>query len=222
MSSVNVLSEQPVTGEKPGVGAAAILEAAIPLFAERGFEAVALSAIAERAGVCKSNIFHHFGSKELLYVAVVRHACDHMARLLDDVTSTGSFVDRVEHFACGHMRNLMSHQTLSRLILREFLDGDERRGRMPVEEIMGANFAKLVDIFRAGQKEGMVRKDLDPAALAVSLVAGSVFYFQVRSLLLHFPGARSVDDPEVYSRAVVDIFLNGALTEEQTEITDGK
>ena len=73
MSSVNILSEQPVTGEKPGVGAAAILEAAIPLFAERGFEAVALSAIAERAGVCKSNIFHHFGSKELLYVAVVRH-----------------------------------------------------------------------------------------------------------------------------------------------------
>ncbi|MBI2994194.1 MAG: TetR/AcrR family transcriptional regulator [Gammaproteobacteria bacterium] len=221
MSTVNVFSEHPIAGEKSGDGAAAIRDAAIQLFADRGFEAVPLSAIALQAGVCKANIFYHFGSKELLYVAVVRHACDHMSRLLDDVTSTGSFVDRVRHFACGHMRNLMRYPTLSRLMLREFLDGDARRSRTHVEEFIGANFAKLVDIFRAGQKEGVVRENLDPAALAVSLVAGNVFFFQVRSLLLHFPDARSVDDPEVYSRAVVDVFLNGVLTEQQSKIPGG-
>ena len=217
MSAVNTLDAAGhVAAEKFTVGATTILEAATQLFADKGFDAVPLSAIAERAGVSKGNIFYHFGSKELLYTAVIRQACDHTARLLHEATTrTGSFTERVRHFASAHMQNLMSHPTLSRLILREFLEGDARRGSMQVEEIMGANFAKLVDIFRAGQKEGVVKADLDPAALTVALVAGNVFFFQVRSMLPHFPDARAVDNPDYYSRVVVDVFLNGVLAEPQ-------
>lgn len=216
MSAVNTLDASHGASEKSPEGVAAILVAATRLFADKGFDAVPLSAIAELAGVSKGNIFYHFGSKELLYTAVIRHACEQNARLLHEVTTrTGSFAERVRHFASAHMRNLMNNPTLSRLILREFLEGDARRGSMQVEEIMGANFAKLVDIFRAGQKEGVVKQELDPAALAVALVAGNVFFFQVRSMLPHFPDARSVDNPDYFSEVVVDVFLNGVLAESQ-------
>lgn len=200
--------------EKSGAGAAAILRSATRLFADRGYDAVPLSAIAEAAGVSKGNIFHHFGSKELLYVAVIREACSHTARLLTELTtSSGSFAERVRHFALAHLRNLITHEEVSRLILREFLEGDGRRDRALVAQVLGENFSKLVGILRAGQMKGEVRQDLDADALALALVAGNVFFFQVRSLLPHLSNARFVEDPDHYSAAVVDVFLKGVLTE---------
>jgi AcrR family transcriptional regulator len=45
---------------------AAIAEAALALFRERGYEAATMRAIAERAGVSTGNAYYYFGSKEEL------------------------------------------------------------------------------------------------------------------------------------------------------------
>jgi AcrR family transcriptional regulator len=47
------------------------LAAARTLFAERGFAATGREHIAERAGVTRGALYHHFGSKEQLFRAVV-------------------------------------------------------------------------------------------------------------------------------------------------------
>ncbi len=47
-----------------------ILAAALTEFATRGYEAASTNAIAAQAGVAKGLVFHHFGSKEQLFVAV--------------------------------------------------------------------------------------------------------------------------------------------------------
>lgn len=51
-----------------------ILEAALKEFAARGFEAASTNAIADAAGVAKGLVFHHFGNKEGLFVAVAEDA----------------------------------------------------------------------------------------------------------------------------------------------------
>ena len=56
----------------------ALLNCAEQLFAKRGFGGVGLSEVAERAGLGKSSLFHHFQTKAQLYAAV-------MARLLQRV-----------------------------------------------------------------------------------------------------------------------------------------
>ncbi len=48
---------------------AKILEAALELFRERGYEAATMRAIAERAGVALGNAYYYFGSKEHLIQA---------------------------------------------------------------------------------------------------------------------------------------------------------
>lgn len=48
---------------------AKILEAALDLFRERGYEAATMRAIAERAGVALGNAYYYFGSKEHLIQA---------------------------------------------------------------------------------------------------------------------------------------------------------
>ncbi|GAB2928946.1 hypothetical protein GCM10027047_27080 [Rhodococcus aerolatus] len=48
-----------------------ILTAASELFAEQDYDVVTVSAVATRAGVAHGLVFHHFGSKEALYRAVL-------------------------------------------------------------------------------------------------------------------------------------------------------
>src|SRR5262245_46184599 len=47
-----------------------ILETAEPLFARLGFAGVGLREVADRVGIGKSSLFHHFENKIELYMAV--------------------------------------------------------------------------------------------------------------------------------------------------------
>lgn len=211
MDTNSLISKAP---ELPPEGASAILAAAMELFAERGFDSVPLSVIAERAGVSKGNIFHHYGSKDGLYLAVMNQASGNTARLLADVTrGAGPFADRIRHFARAHLHYLVSHECIARLVLREMAQGDEERGRKLVQGAFGENFATLVSIFRAGQQEGYVRLELDPAVMALALLSGNVFYFQSQMVLPHLASVSFANDPDYYSNMVVNVFLHGVLTE---------
>ena len=54
----------PITAPDPrqSAGEKAILDAAVQLFSEYGYDGVSMRRIAEAAGVSKSNIYHHFTS----------------------------------------------------------------------------------------------------------------------------------------------------------------
>ena len=52
-------------------GRARILDAAVELFARKGFEATSIAEIGAAADISKSVLYHHFGSKPELYVAIL-------------------------------------------------------------------------------------------------------------------------------------------------------
>ncbi|MGH8152597.1 MAG: TetR/AcrR family transcriptional regulator [Rhodanobacteraceae bacterium] len=57
---------------------AAILEAAVRLFPENGFEGTSMDAVAAEAGVSKLTVYSHFGGKEALFVETVRCKCERL------------------------------------------------------------------------------------------------------------------------------------------------
>ena len=61
---------------------AAILDAALALASHRGLEGLSIGALAEVAGMSKSGVFAHFGSREELQISVVRQ---YHARFEDEV-----------------------------------------------------------------------------------------------------------------------------------------
>lgn len=65
--------EIPIT--RPRVGRAErerqILDAAVAVFSERGFQAASMDAVAERVGVTKPVLYTHFGSKDGLLLACI-------------------------------------------------------------------------------------------------------------------------------------------------------
>jgi TetR/AcrR family transcriptional regulator len=190
-------------------GAQAILEAATALFAEQGYDAVSISAIAVRAGVSKANIFHHFSSKNELYLAVLRKCCDESAQVLHAPVEDGNFQSRLSDINAEYLDHLLSQEAMSRLILREVLENGPHRGQELAEQVFGENFARLVTILRRAQQDGQLRQELDPAMIAVLMVGANVFFFESRHVLRHFADVTFADDPSQYREMLVDILLKG-------------
>ncbi len=67
-----------------------ILDAALAVFAERGFQSASMDAVAERVGVTKPVVYTHFGSKEGLLLALLAQA---RAELLDVTTAAAASAD---------------------------------------------------------------------------------------------------------------------------------
>lgn len=56
----------------------AIIAAAMTLFVEAGYAAASMEEIARRAGVAKQTLYNHFGSKHVLFQAIVEQICDEL------------------------------------------------------------------------------------------------------------------------------------------------
>ena len=191
---------------------ARILAAAEALFAEHGFDAASMSAIAERAGVSKANVFHHFASKHALYQAVLRHAIREVTQQLQYMGShSGAVSADLAQFARGHLSSILEHDQFARLMLRGILSDMPQERLKIAQQVFGEAFSELVTILRRGQQHGELRADMDPAMAAMLLVGANVFFFQANNVFRHFPEVNFADDPARYSRMAVDILLRGIL-----------
>jgi TetR/AcrR family transcriptional regulator len=189
-----------------------IQAAAEALFSEHGYDAVSMNAIAEKAGVSKANIFHHFSTKNALYLAVVKDACkESQNRLQQMENSQGSFAERLSSFARMQLLSMLENSQTTRLILRDLLEHGEQRGQQLAEEVFGQHFARLVDMIREGQARGELRKDISPSSVALMLLATNVYFFEARDLLRHYPDVDCADDPARFSSKMLQLMLHGIL-----------
>lgn len=83
-----------------------ILDAALPLFAQKGFAATTTKEIAQAAGVSEALIFKHFPSKTSLYEAIFLTCIDddpEYSRLLSLPPSTAALVQMVQGLVLYHV-----------------------------------------------------------------------------------------------------------------------
>ena len=193
-------------------GEKAILEAAEALFAEKGFDAVSMSAIAKLANTSKPNISHHFKNKNELYLAIMKTAVQRSSILLDTLEDApGTFRQHLADFSAGQLNNILAHQRSTQLILRETLYGDSERGQEIARHVVGNVFSRLIAMVHQGQQEGEFRKDIDPALAAFMIVSANMFLFQASPIMQHLPETHFIDDTDGFSKGVMDILFNGLL-----------
>ena len=196
--------------QNPGAGRGEILAAAKDLFAESGYDAVSISAIARRAGTSKANVFHHFGSKDTLYLEVMRAAC---STFEDAISELDGGIDgcgiRLRRFVRRDLEQMHADPDQAHLILREVLESGPSRGRALATEVFDEHFGELVALFREGMASGEFVDDVPPALAASMLIACNVFLFQSQHVLRHLPGVDFVDDPERYADLVSRVLLDG-------------
>ena len=113
----------------------AIVRAAVPLFARKGFAGTTTRELAEAAGISEALLFKHFPSKQLLYREILQLGCEGdpaLEKLTTLQPSSAALVCMirfmVRHFIGGAEAERAELDSRLRLVLHSFLeDGDYAR-----------------------------------------------------------------------------------------------
>lgn len=101
----------------------AILEAAERVFAQHGYRGASVQAIAEAAGLPKSNVLYYVGSKKRLYVSLLERMMARWNVMLDDISVDDDPAEVLEAFIHSKMQLTREHPRGSRLFAAEILGG---------------------------------------------------------------------------------------------------
>jgi len=82
---------------------AQLIEVGRSAFAQKGYEAMSVEEIAERAKVSKPIVYEHFGGKEGLYAAIVDREVEHVVSVISEAISSGSPRERIEQAALAFL-----------------------------------------------------------------------------------------------------------------------
>jgi AcrR family transcriptional regulator len=158
-----------------------ILRAAISEFATHGYSGARVDRIRQRSRANTRMIYHYFGDKSRLYVAVLEHVIGELRleelRLeVDQVDQTDpvegllqlfDFVD--QHFA--------AHPELMTLLSGEnLLRGKFLRSSAKTPIITSPLMPLMEELLRRGERKGLIRPGVDPLHLYVVMVALCYFH----------------------------------------------
>lgn len=107
----------------------AILDNALMLFAERGFDGASMRDIAARVGVDHSLLRYHFGDKSALWREAVQQMIDrldHQMAIAWRATNDFSAVDRFKHFLRAYVHYCAAYPEHARIMVQESLKASDR------------------------------------------------------------------------------------------------
>lgn len=157
----------------------AILDAATAEFSTRGLGGARIDAIAERAGTNKRMIYHYFGNKEAMFLAVLENAYEQIRSMeselhLEDmepaaamrklVRATFNYFVHNQHFVA-----LLNSENLHRA--RHIKQSSRVQ---PINHPLIETLQRLLD---RGRREGIFRGPVDALQLYISIAGVCYFYF---------------------------------------------
>lgn len=161
---------------------AAILAAATREFTDKGFGGARIDAIAAHAKINKRMLYHYYGGKEALYLAVLEE--------------TYAAIRRAEgRLDLAHREPEEGLRDLVQFTFRYFLDHPEFLSLLGTENLLKAKFLKrsesvvamnsplideLRDVLKRGAKKGVFRADADPLDVYLTMAALGFFYLSNR------------------------------------------
>jgi AcrR family transcriptional regulator len=164
---------------------AALREAALRLFAERGYAGTSVRDVAAAAGVSPALLFHHYGSKEGLREAVDAWL---VAIVADAVTGAAQPTERFQRFAAVGR----AHPAASDYVARVLGQGGNAAAGL-FDRMVATTRAELDELERGG----VVRPTDDPEARALLLL-----FLELGPMLLRPQVERHLGDSLFSDRSV--------------------
>ncbi|MBQ3357310.1 MAG: TetR family transcriptional regulator [Microbacterium sp.] len=191
----------PVRRGRPGYDRRGLLDAAVAVFNESGYDGTSVAALAARLGLSKAALYHHFSSKEEILETALDEALDGLEGLLasTDAVRPG---DRLAAVLEGAVGVLVAHLPSVTLLLR--VRGNSEVERRALERRRAFDQA-VTAIVRAAQEEGAVRADVD-ASVATRLLFGMV------NSLVEWYRPSGPEGAEALARDVLAVALDGLRT----------
>jgi TetR/AcrR family transcriptional regulator, fatty acid metabolism regulator protein len=183
-----------------------LLDAAVRVFAEKGYHAARVGDIAEEAGVAYGLLYHYFRSKEEVLETIFRTTWTNMIATVGSIADTGEPArEQLRKVTEVILRTWRRDPDLVRVLVREVTRSPQLQQQ--VDEIAAALRA-LQAIVERGQAAGDFRADLD------ARLASVVWYGALEEILTGWVLGRLPDDDDGIARAeqsVVGILSAGLV-----------
>ena len=181
-----------------------LLDAAVRVFARKGFHAARVGDIAAEAGVAHGLLYHYFASKEEVLRTIF---CETWGAMLDRIReveeSPEPAEEQLRRVAAVVLRTWRRDPDLVRVLVREVTRSPQLTNE--VEEI-GHAFDAIERIVAGGQERGELRNEVDARFTAV-IVYGALEEFLTGWVLGQLPD--SEEDVLRAERAVVQVVAAG-------------
>jgi AcrR family transcriptional regulator len=181
-----------------------ILDAAVRVFAHKGFHTSRVGDIAEEAGVAHGLLYHYFSSKDEVLDTIFRETwSDLLAEIHEIESSDESAREQLQRAAARLLGGWRMHPDVTRVLVREIARSAEVQQRIgelvkPIESIQR--------IIARGQQTGEFRDDFD------ARLAGIIFYGGIEEVLSAWVLGQIPDGPdavEAAERTLIDIVCAG-------------
>lgn len=176
-----------------------LLDVSARMFAQHGYAATSLQQIAEELGILKGSIYYYIKSKsDLLYEVVRTVYLDGFERFQRYSNEPGTGLELLEKAIEGHAVFLVEHLTATTVYLHEF----ERLQPAQREQLTEYDYRELViELIRRGQRDGSVRKDVDPSIAALAILGSINWIYR-----WYRAGSKT---PDEIGREFAKIFITG-------------
>jgi TetR/AcrR family fatty acid metabolism transcriptional regulator len=181
-----------------------ILDAAVRVFAHKGFHTSRVGDIAEEAGVAHGLLYHYFASKDEVLDTIFRETwSDLLAEIHEIESSDESAREQLQRAAARLLGGWRMHPDVIRVLVREIARSAEVQQRIgelvkPIESIQR--------IIARGQQTGEFRGDFD------ARLAGIIFYGGIEEVLSGWVLGQIPDGPdavEAAERTLIDVVCAG-------------
>jgi AcrR family transcriptional regulator len=187
----------------------AILDAALDLFADKGYFGTSLRDVATKVGVRESALYNYFPGKDALFEALLTAHRDSKAEwlvpILDAPINDARTVLLQLSYSMLESFVEPREQKLFRILMSDGLRL-AKVGRINLQDRMGPRRQRLHDLMRRLIKEGWLRRR-DVNVLGLSFVSPLVVWRQMHAIDADSPLIRN---PRAFARQHVDQFLLGA------------
>jgi len=184
-----------------------ILDAAVRVFARKGYHSSRVGDIAEEAGVAHGLLYHYFESKEQLLETVFRETWSALLEAFARVAeSDDQAPEQLRQVAAILLRSWRRDPDLVRVLVREV--GRSQTLPARVEEV-GAVFLAIEGIVERGQAAGDLRGDVEPRLVSW------IFYGAIEEILTGWVLGQLADadeDVAAAEQAVVGVVLGGLVS----------
>ena len=187
-----------------------IIDAAVHVFAERGFHQARISDIAERAGVADGTIYLYFRNKDDILLSVFEAKMDELLRGVEDaLAGVEDPAEQLRTFARYHFGQVQRNRAAAEVLQIELRLSNKFLKEYRPEKLW-AYLGVLGGILERGKAAGLFRVDVDPLVLKWSFF-GALDELAMQWVLMK-PGRRF--SIESAARQVADTFLRGLLRPE--------
>jgi AcrR family transcriptional regulator len=137
-----------------------IIETALRLFAEKGFEGASIRDIAEKAAVNVAMVNYYFGSKEKLFEKIVEYKSSHTRGILDEIAKNKELspIQQIETVIDSYIEKLFTHRIFHRLVQQELILNQRENLQSVIVSNFSLNAFIIKNIIETGIKKGDFKK----------------------------------------------------------------